>query len=196
MLLSDSHKFAFYHYPKTGGSSITSALAPYLRYPIPVPSNNQHGWQGRHHIDGIQHVPFKYMTIAPPTDYAKVVFIRNPFEIVVSAWNMDKGPFDKFVYDEIVTRNHPSLRNTILESITDADGRMVMDFIGRYENMQSDWKKFCWSVGLPTLTLPHKNVKESRKNDDYRTHYSAYSKEMVEDVFGEDLNYFGYSLDN
>ena len=199
MLLSDSHKFAFYHYPKTGGSSITAALAPYLRYPIEVPSMDRHGWQGRHHIDGLQHEPIKLVTITPPADYVKAVFVRNPFEIVVSAWNIDQIPFDKFVHEEIETRQHPSLRNTILESITDESGIVQTDFIGRHENMEADWKKFCWLVGLPKLKLPYRNIKELKwdrpKNNDYRTHYSAYSRQVVEQIFGNDLHYFGYSLD-
>ena len=199
MLLSDSHKFAFYHYPKTGGSSITAALAPYLRYPIEVPSTDRHGWQGRHHIDGLQHEPIKYVSIAPPTDYLKAVFIRNPFEVIVSAWNIDQISFDKFVYEEISTRQHPTLQHTILDSITDWKGNILVDFIGRHENMEADWKKFCWLVGLPKLKLSYKNIKENKyqrhKNADYRTHYTQYSRQVVEEIFGNDLNYFGYSLD-
>ena len=199
MLLSDSHKFAFYHYPKTGGSSITAALAPYLRYPIEVPSTDRHGWQGRHHIDGLQHEPIKYVSIAPPTDYLKAVFIRNPFEVIVSAWNIDQISFDKFVYEEISTRQHPTLQHTILDSITDWKGNILVDFIGRHENMEADWKKFCWLVGLPKLKLSYKNIKENKwrrqKSDDYRQYYSDYSRRVVEEVFGNDLKYFGYSLD-
>ena len=199
MLLSDSHKFAFYHYPKTGGSSITAALAPYLRYPQEVPPIEQGGWQGRHHIDGIQHVPLKWVTITPPADYVKAVFVRNPFEIVVSAWNIDEMPFDKFVHEEISTRQHPSLRNTILESITDESGTIQTDFIGRHENMEADWKKFCKLVGLPKLKLPYKNIKENKyerqKNNDFRQYYTPYSIRVVHEIFGNDLSYFGYSLD-
>ena len=199
MLLSDSHKFAFYHYPKTGGSSITAAIAPYLRYPIEVPPVERGGWQGRHHIDGLQHEPIRYVTIAPPTDYLKAVFIRNPFEIVVSAWNIDQISFDKFVYEEISTRQHPTLQHTILDSITDWKGNILVDFIGRHENMEADWKKFCWLVGLPKLKLSYKNIKENKwkrqKIDDYRQYYSDYSRRVVEEVFGNDLKYFGYSLD-
>ena len=198
MLLSDSHKFAFYHYPKTGGSSITAALAPYLRYPQEVPPIEQGGWQGRHHIDGIQHVPLKWVTITPPADYVKAVFVRNPFEIVVSAWNIDEMPFDKFVHEEISTRQHPSLRNTILESITDESGIVQTDFIGRHENMEADWNKFCWLVGLPKLKLSYKNIKENKyerqKNNDFRQYYTPYSIRVVHEIFGNDLSYFGYSL--
>ena len=198
MLLSDSHKFAFYHYPKTGGTSITAALAPYLRYPQKVPVVARSGWQGSHHLDGIQHAPIRFVTITPPTDYVKAVFIRNPFDVVVSAWNIDQISFDKFVYEEIDSRQHPVLRYTILDSIVDSAGNLP-DFIGRYENMDKDWKKFCKRVGLPKLKLPYRNIKELKwnrpKNPDYRTHYTHYSREVVERVFGNDLKYFGYSLD-
>ena len=197
MLLSDSHKFAFYHYPKTGGTSITAVLAPYLRNPIRVSPVERSGWQGRHHIDKIQHGPIRYVTIKPPADYLTAVFIRNPFEVVVSAWNIDQISFDKFVYEEIDSRQHISLRFTILESIVDSAGNLP-NFIGRHENMDKDWKKFCKLVRLPKLRLPYRNIKELKwnrqKNADYRRHYSDYSKEVVERVFGNDLKYFGYSF--
>jgi len=199
MLLSDSHKFAFYHYPKTGGSSITAALAPYLRYPQEVPPIEESLWQSRHHIDKLQHEPIRLVTIAPPADYVKAVFVRNPFEIVVSAWNIDQMSFDKFVHEEIATKQHPSLRYTILESITDENGSIIPNFIGRHENMEADWKKFCWLVGLPKLKLSYKNIKENKwnrqKSDDYRIYYSPYSIGVILEVFEKDLKYFGYSLD-
>ena len=174
---------------------MTAVLAPYLRYPQKVPSADRHGWQGRHHLDGIQHEPIRYVQPSPPTDYLKAMFVRNPFDVVVSVWPIDEMPFDKFVSEEIESRQHPLSRDTMLESIIDVEGNILSDFIGRYENLEIDWNKFCWLVGLPKLKLPHKNVKKSRKNDDYRTHYSAYSYRVVEEVFGNDLKYFGYSLD-
>ena len=198
MLLSDSHKFAFYHYPKTGGSSITAALAPYLRHPIRVPPVDLNRWQSRHHVDKLQHEPIRFVTITPPADYLTAVFIRNPFEVIVSAWNIDQISFDKFVYEEIETRQHPTLQYTILDSIVDSAGNLP-NFIGRHENMDKDWKKFCKLVGLPKLRLPYRNIKELKwnrqKNADYRTHYTHYSRQVVEEVFGIDLKYFGYSLD-
>jgi hypothetical protein len=199
MLLSDSHKFAFYHYPKTAGTSITAALAPYLRNPIRVrPTDLLSGWQSAHHVDKLQHSPIRHIGLTPPTDYLTAVFIRNPFEIVVSAWNIDQISFDKFVSEEIETRQHPTLQYTILDSIVDVAGNLP-NFIGRHENMDKDWKKFCKLVGLPKLRLPYRNIKELKwnrqKNPDYRTHYTHYSREVVERVFGNDLHYFGYSLD-
>ena len=197
MLLSDSHKFAFYHYPKTGGSSITACLAPYLKYPQPVPRTEQNGWQGRHHIDGLQHEPIRYVKVKPPADYLTAVFIRNPFEVVVSAWNIDQISFDKFVYEEIDSRQHPVLRYTILDSIVDSAGNLP-DFIGRYENMDKDWKKFCKRVGLPKLKLPYRNIKELKwnrhKSDDYRQYYTDYSRQVVSKVFGNDCMYFNYDF--
>ena len=177
---------------------MTAVLAPYLRYPQEVSPVERGGWQGIHHLDKIQHGPIRYVTIKPPTDYLTAVFIRNPFEIIVSAWPIDQIPFDKFVYEEIETRQHITLRYTILESIVDNDGNLP-NFIGRYENMAKDWKKFCKLVRLPKLKLPYKNIKENKwkrpKSDNYRQYYTQYSRRVVEDMFGNDLKYFGYSLD-
>ena len=53
MLVSDNHKFVFIHIPKTGGSSMTAVLAPFLRKPKPVPPDGTHGWQDRHHRHSI-----------------------------------------------------------------------------------------------------------------------------------------------
>ena len=78
---------------------MTAVLAPYLRYPQEVPPVERGGWQGRHHLDGIQHAPIRLVTTPPPADYLKALFIRYPFEIIVSAWPIDQIPFDKFVYE-------------------------------------------------------------------------------------------------
>ena len=55
MLVSDSHKFILFHYPKTGGSSMTEVLGPYLTPNIRVPEVKFMGWQTNHHYDLIQH---------------------------------------------------------------------------------------------------------------------------------------------
>ena len=49
MIISDSHKFVFHHVPKTGGSSITAALAPYCRNYEGVIPEETHGWQFEFH---------------------------------------------------------------------------------------------------------------------------------------------------
>lgn len=50
MLVSSKYRFVFIHVPKTGGSSITAALAPYLDDPKPVDPSQKRGWQIKHHV--------------------------------------------------------------------------------------------------------------------------------------------------
>tara|TARA_Y100000310_G_C20418275_1_gene685402 strand:+ start:635 stop:823 length:189 start_codon:yes stop_codon:yes gene_type:complete len=48
-------KFIYIHVPKTGGSSVTSALAPYLIDPKPVDKTERKGWQIKHHVNKRMH---------------------------------------------------------------------------------------------------------------------------------------------
>ena len=51
MLVSDTHKFVLFHFPKTAGTSITEVLAPYLTPNIKIPTVKFMGWQPHHHYD-------------------------------------------------------------------------------------------------------------------------------------------------
>ena len=85
MLISDSHKFVFHHIPKTGGSSITAALAPYCRnYEGEIPTEESFGWQTRFHHPYYMHHPVRGFESGDiPEGYYSFAFVRNPFEAVV-----------------------------------------------------------------------------------------------------------------
>ena len=89
MIISDSHKFVFHHIPKTGGSSITAALAPYSRnYAGVVPPDDTPQWQMAFHQPHWMHHPVSgYEAGDIPEGYFSFAFVRNPFDAVVSAYN-------------------------------------------------------------------------------------------------------------
>ena len=53
MIISDSHKFIFHHLPKTAGTSITVALAPYCNKWEGALPEQTHGWQVKLHRVGM-----------------------------------------------------------------------------------------------------------------------------------------------
>ena len=84
MLVSDSHKFVFHHVPKTAGSSITAALAPYCNLWKGTLPEDKHGWQVKFHNVGL-HLPVKEVINSVsdyPREYYSFAFVRNPFEAV------------------------------------------------------------------------------------------------------------------
>lgn len=67
-------------------------------------------------------------------------------------------------------------------------GRQIPDFIGRFENIESDWETHLRKHGLPPLE--HKNPNATR---DWRSYYTDKSVvEMVAARYRDDLRCFGY----
>ena len=75
--------------------------------------------------------------------------------------------------------------------IADEDGKIIIDFVGRYERLSNDFNQVCKLLGISTL-LPHLNKSSSK---DYRLYYNDKTSEMVQDVFRDDIESFGYSFD-
>ena len=198
MLVSDSHKFVLFHYPKTGGSSMTEVLGPYLNPKLNVPKVKFMRWQSDHHIDLIQHRPITECIRAAeinatvpsiPKGYFRASFIRNPYSLVVSAWEGKKSFLD-FVVNEVVTKKANFAKWTQFEYLCNDQGNILVDFVGRYEQLETDWQKFCYLVRLPKLELP--NLNTSNKGN-YRQYYNEKTYRIVNKMFKRDFNFFKYS---
>ena len=195
MIISDSHKFVFHHVPKTGGSSITAALAPYCRnYEGEVPSDDTPKWQLAFHQPHYMHHAVKDLEDIPE-GYYSFAFVRNPFDAVVSAWNPEKFKyFDEFVDHEIFTGVEYVARWTQFEYLTDDDGKILVDSVGRYENLSQDFYEIVGTIGVPLMILPKRNITKDKVHDSYREYYSPVSRRMVEKKYKKDLEFFEYEF--
>ena len=197
MLISDSHKFVFHHIPKTGGSSITAALAPYCRnYEGEIPTEESFGWQTRFHHPYYMHYPVRGFESGDiPEGYYSFAFVRNPFEAVVSAWNPKTFPyFDEFVDHQIYTGIEIVGRYTQLGWLADESDNLLVDFVGRYENLAQDFYEVVGTIGVPLMILPKRNISKDKVQDNYREFYSPTSRRLVERKYKRDLEYFGYEF--
>lgn len=73
--------------------------------------------------------------------------------------------------------------------ITDNDGSILVDFVGRFENFNEDFNTVCKQIGKNNLSLPH--VKSS-KRENYREYYDDLTMKIVEQWFSKDIDKFGY----
>ena len=211
MLVSDSHKFVFHHVPKTGGTSITAALAPYCNlWKGTLPEDEKHGWQVQFHQVGL-HLPVKEAieSVLPwptgpmakwpwpddfPKGYFSFAFVRNPFEVIVSAWDFEKyKEFDVYVEHEIFTGLEICARRSQYEYLTD-NGKLLVDFVGRYENLSGDFYEIVNEVKVPLMMLPKRNISKGKKSKDYRKYFTPLSRKTVERKFEKDLNFFNYEF--
>lgn len=95
MIVADLKKLIYVHNRKTGGSSITSLLRPYISEKFRGKNTRTEGggWQGTWHFDGIQHS--KFSDALPILDnanidldeYFKFIFVRSPYTWILSIWN-------------------------------------------------------------------------------------------------------------
>ncbi len=72
-----------------------------------------------------------------------------------------------------------------------ANGKMCMDFVGRFENMEEDWGKVCGLLGVAGK-LKHTNARKSPVH--YKKYYTDELKELVADLYEEDIKEFGYEF--
>ena len=83
-------------------------------------------------------------------------------------------------------------RWTQFEYLTDDDGKMLVDFVGRYEKLAEDFYEVVGKIGVPLMILPKRNVTKDKVIDSYREYYSPVSRRMVEKKYKKDLEFFEY----
>lgn len=130
-------------------------------------------------------------------DYFKFVFIRNPWERAVSEYeyyrqimikNKDKPDFNINLTKMAI---HQPPKNFIMRNLNsgwyphnyifDKDGKLMVDFVGKVENMEQDFekvvKKILPNVHITQWRLPHMNT--TTKDKSYRDYYDDESIEYI-----------------
>lgn len=204
MIISHRHKFIFTAIPKTGTHSIRRALRDHLGeqdqeqvrlfvqkvLPYPEIAKLGHG-----HVTLEEIRPAVGEAIF--NDYLKFAFVRNPFDRFVSycafvtraqgAFARDPKGIMRYFLDQ------PPFQHVLFRPqfsfVTDASGRLLSDFIGRAEELQSAYDQICALLHLPTTRLEQAN---SSTRSDYRSYYDPQLIDGVKRIYGRDLDLFGY----
>ena len=190
----DQHEALFIHVPKSAGRSVVRGLFD---------------------VKSVEHAPaawYQQLDAERFARYYKFTFVRNPWDRAVSAytylykggsaasdedsqWSAFVGSydsFDAFICDWLSEEN--TLRNALFTPqvvfLKDIFGRIDMDFIGRFENLQADFAQVAKTLGVDAQ-LPHLNQSRS---EDFRSFYTARSRELVASVYAEDIEAFGYEF--
>ena len=224
MLISYSHKFLFIHIVKTAGSSITSCLVPYSRFvdrlfygywftrkTVGV-LNRVLGWEdlGYKPYTGFQKhgTAFDAKNKLPEEVYNslfKFAFVRNPWDWRVSLYfYIRRSPkhknhkvissmsFSDFIKWDVLRKPKRQI-----DFIADEDGNIIIDYVGRYESLDKDFKFIGNKLSLPDLKpdLPQINVSVNREFKDYKQYYNDETMSLVEEYFREDVERFEYKFE-
>lgn len=217
MLISYSHKFIFFHVAKVAGLSIRDALKDYVQEPekfkIRRPPKISNGkpnplyemWQS-----ALLHAKAEDVKKELPADLYngsyKFAFVRNPWDWQVSMYHFilkehshtrhelvkSMGGFEQYL-EWIVQTDRPYARGATKfqkDMITDGDGNLIIDFIGRYERLEDDFAHIC-KVAEIKAELPKLNRTIHR---DYRSYYNEKTKKIVSDHFRADIELLHYTF--
>ena len=158
----------------------------------------------------------EYLTIFEPRhvqNYFKFTIVRNPWDRVVSSYFFLKGggfnakdrewsekelasfsSFDCFVRNWLNRTNMWKWAhfNPQYFYMLDKREKVHMDFVGFFENIESDFSHISQRLGL-NRSLTRMNKGEHRSYMDY---YDTDTRRIVADVYAEDINMLGYTFDN
>jgi len=146
----------------------------------------------------------------------KFVFVRNPYARAVSAWKYlissntrwkylnkiipQKKCFELFLkqlpYHWREKRNRHIFTHTapMYSDIIDKEGKLLVNHIGKLENIQKDFDDIYTQIGINTRTIPKLNPIND-KIQHYSKYYTRKSKEFIYTLYKDDIEFFRYSFD-
>lgn len=218
MLISYSHQFIFFHITKTAGSSIKESLKSYAQELQKFKINRPPKMLGEKinplyemWESSIWHAKARDAQKELPAEvynnFYKFAFVRNPWDWQVSYYHFilkeethikhqlvkSMDGFEQYLEWVINTKNPFPKGSTKLQKdiITDSTGKLIVDFVGRYETLDADFSTICQVLNLQA-TLPYLN---QSKHQDYKSYYNEKTRKLVEEHFQEDIALFGYTFD-
>ncbi len=219
MLISYSHNFLFVHIAKTGGTSVRAALRRYrwggwYTLPLALASAASQLTRPRHKL-GIK-FPRHAKAVAAlemlPAEvyqgFFKFAIVRNPWDLQVSSYHHIRREKPEVLHgvrcfeDFLRLKFDPERDYDFMldisaelqhEYLVDLQGHVIVDFIGRYENLQADFGSICERIGIRAPELPH--LRRATDRRDYRSYYTDELAELVAHHYQRDLEILGYTFD-
>lgn len=204
MIINYDKKFLFVHIQKTAGSSISKNLmlidgSEFLHYP---------------------HTSIKHAQLTNKQNNCfKFAFVRNPWDRLYSWYCMilakgsssvfykyvlqNSNNFSEFldlneiIKDDRIDQFNTSIPNwksisyNQLDYLTDITNKLNMDFIGRFENIEYDFRYICNILNIEYTPLQHIN---KSNNENYKLAYSDKDIEKVYKLYKRDVDYFDYNF--
>jgi hypothetical protein len=197
MIISESHQFIFLAIPKTGTSSIEKALGQHAS-----PTTRRFR----------KHATCARLKRELPPDFwqnaLKFAFVRNPYDRMQS-WYFYRQRAE--LADPAHPRHNRYTGNMSFEQFIDSfakhdwmlnqvawvapaslGGEKQLDFVGRFESLERDYREVCERIGIPCTPLPL--VRSSGNKSGMSGLWTAHTRRVVNKHFRKDFDYFGYEM--
>lgn len=205
-MICDKYKTIFVHIPKTGGTSIEKVFFNDLKFKdFGLDSKENLFYQ---HFTPSELLAKGFIDQTQHDNYYKFTFVRNPWDRMVSEYFFQiknvpilrRLSFTDFIYEtKKVLNGQKSLLddawgiNKHLEPQINFIKNEKIDFIGRFESLERDFVKICKTINHPVTQLKKEN---STEHFHYSHYYDTKTMRLVEDLYREDIEYFGYNFNH
>ena len=201
MIVSHKKKFIFLAFNKTGSSSVEKALKEYrnpflhiyLQYKYRrLPAENKYLFK---------HAAPKHIKLLLGADvwdaYTSFVFVRNPYDRFVSLFHYRNKreslgyPLNSDGFQAwLESGQTKSMHKLVSDFICDDDGKVIVDIVGRFENLVTDFNRISDQIGI-SKKLPHINKTKHAK---YRDYYNDETRALVRSIALRDIEMFDYEF--
>ena len=204
-MISHKHKCIFVHIPKCGGTSIEDVL---FKPKSKRTTKDLWMFPNKYQTGGLQHLMASHIIQEVGegifSKYFTFSFVRNPWDKMVSQYNYTIAKRVDLLDHIGITKS--SSFEEYIKCVFDVeifvqwdcqykflymDGNCVVDFIGRFENLQEDFNIVCDKIGIPQQQLPHKN---KSKHKSYTEYYNDETRQIVAKKYAKDIEMFGYEF--
>ncbi len=203
MLYSFHHNFLYTHVARTGGVSLTQALqlaAPQMRG-----IGTQHGAlaEARGALGAAFDEVYKFAFVRNPWD--RLVSYRaflaaadpgiDPAELAdpdAAHWRDFEAFLDGLLRESVEIDGVARPVFSQIHQLTDAEGRLLCDRVGRFERYADDAAAIFAGAGLRLPPLGHEN-RSTRRG--YAEYYTPAARDMVAEVCAADVAAFGYGFE-
>lgn len=221
MIISHTHRAIFVHVPKTAGTSITAWMEPSLRWNDLVIGGTEFGERiqpaYRERFGLSKHMLGRdirrIVGASVWEDCFSFAFVRHPYARLVSFYNWQRAAIGRAAPDAPM-RSWPSIQAHLRSGnfsalirdeqflgslagrpqadwVCDEEGRCIVDFVGRFEDLASGIRTVASRIGLPVAGLGTLNTTAAdRPLGEHVGGESDY--EFIHDLHRRDFEMFGY----
>jgi hypothetical protein len=223
------HNCLFVHIPKTAGQSIEQFFMNRLqldwdrdRAALHLQNNSDpaRGTEKLAHLSAAEYVACGHISQEEFSSLFKVSFVRTPWTRILSEYRyrnyFKHRSFRDFVLNRMPQPGWDDKYRHVMpqyDMLHDDNGKLLVDFVGRFESLQEDFDNVCDHLGIDNSQLPHRNrsdkksraLKRKARNwlfsngeNQLRSladFYDDESREAVAEYYQKDIDAFGYRFD-
>ncbi len=113
--------------------------------------------------------------------------VRNTLDVIAKTRGGGFSPYRRLTTTNLFDHFAPQGLFT-----RDKHGSQMLDFVGKFENLQKDFDVACEKIGVPACTLPITNTANRKP---YQEYYDDESRKVIGWEYNGDIEEFGYSYD-